>query len=177
MQPRIENVLRLAMTIISVESILRDICAIYGEVVGTRVMFTRQELVPRQITAIVEMKQTVALDIAFAHGAQNLGTRLVVFRYDAPDGFQFEDQTGPPERRLDTSAPSPDTARIHQLFVRQHLFGGRQVARPCRGDGCHPTHSAPSSTAVGRESRAPDRRRSAQRLVTRRKARGLTVAD
>lgn len=102
MQPRIENVLRLAMTIISVESVLRDICAIYGEVVGTRVMFTRQELVPRQITAIVEMKETVALDIAFAHGAQNLGTRLVVFRYDAPDGFQFEDQTGPPERRLDT---------------------------------------------------------------------------
>ena len=129
MQPRIENVLRLAMTISSVESVLREICALYGEVVSTRVMFTRQELLPRQITAIVEMEETVALYIAFAHAAQNLGTRLVVFRYDAPDGFQFEDQTGPPGQRLDAVTPVAryDSASPVRSAVPLRKLAGRQA--------------------------------------------------
>ena len=62
----------------------------YGRVVRTRVMLGVHER-SRQITAIVETEENLAVNIARGQGAANPGTRLLVFQYEAPAGFQSED--------------------------------------------------------------------------------------
>ena len=105
MQPKFEGLLRLAITMKSIEAVLEKACRPFGEVVTIRIMFTRQEFLPRQITAIVELEQTVAMDIAFAYGVDHLGTRLVVFRYDAPEGFHFRDRKRPAREPVVCAGP------------------------------------------------------------------------
>lgn len=64
---------------------LQAACATFGTVVKTGVTFTGQERQPHRITGIVEMDEPVAPHVAKRLGAECLGTRLVVFRYPAPD--------------------------------------------------------------------------------------------
>lgn len=87
---KIENLLRLATSVSTTEAILAAACAGYGRVVRTRVLLAHHER-PRRITAIVEMEEDAAVSVALDPGAENPGTRLVVFRYEAPAGFQAEE--------------------------------------------------------------------------------------
>jgi hypothetical protein len=91
MRSNIENLLRLATRVSTAEAVLAAACAGYGRVVRTRVMLAGHER-PRRITAIVEMEEKLAVTIALDQGAENLGTRLVVFQYEAPAGFQADDE-------------------------------------------------------------------------------------
>lgn len=86
----IENLLRLATSVSTTEAVLAAACAGYGRVVRTRVMLAQHER-PRRITAIVEMEEKLAVSIVPDQGAENLGTRLIVFRYEAPAGFQVDE--------------------------------------------------------------------------------------
>lgn len=88
MQAEIETLLSKATSAREVREVLQAVCAARGPVVRTGVMYSTQETPPRQMTCIVEMENEVAGMIAADLGAASLGNHLVVFKYDAPDGFQ-----------------------------------------------------------------------------------------
>ena len=88
MRNEIETLLSKATSAGEVRAVLQAACAARGPVVRTGVMYSTQERPPRQMTCIVEMEEEVAAAIAADLGAANLGNHLVVFKYDAPDGFE-----------------------------------------------------------------------------------------
>lgn len=89
MRAEIENLLRAATSAGEVRSVLQALCAAHGPVVRTGVMVSKQDQPSRQLTCIVEMEDAVAGVIAGDLGAANLGNRLVVFKYEPPEGFHL----------------------------------------------------------------------------------------
>lgn len=87
MPPEIEELLSAARDPCEVKIVIRNLCAAYGEVVGTGVVCSAREHDAAEITAFVEMKERIAIKVAQHLGTGNVGTRLVVFRYPAPAGF------------------------------------------------------------------------------------------
>lgn len=90
MQAQVEHLLRKASNPGEVRAVLQALCAAHGEVVRTDVMYSTQEQPPRHMTCIVEMKARLDAAIAEELGAANLGSHLLVFKYDAPENFQVQ---------------------------------------------------------------------------------------
>jgi hypothetical protein len=86
----IERQLHEAVNADEVRRVLLAACAEHGKVTGTGVTYTNATHSPRQVTCFVEMEDKVAGTVAENLGTLNLGTRLVVFRYEAPETFQTE---------------------------------------------------------------------------------------
>jgi hypothetical protein len=88
MRPDIECLLSKAMNAGEVRAVLTAACAEYGQVVRTGVICSADEQPPRHVTGIVVTAGKVARVVARELGAANIGKRLVVFRYTAPEHFQ-----------------------------------------------------------------------------------------
>lgn len=91
MQPEIEVMLSLATDPEQVGDVIEAACAAFGAVVRRGVTVARLTPQPGDITGIVELQDAIAPTVANTLGAESLGSRLVVFRYQAPKGFRVTD--------------------------------------------------------------------------------------
>lgn len=87
MQPEIQLMLNMANDVAQVGTVLESACAAFGTVVKTRVLYTRQQEPPRTIMGVVQLEEQVAEKAARVLGADSVGERIVVFRYEAPEDF------------------------------------------------------------------------------------------
>jgi len=107
MRPDVQELLDAARDTRAVKIVIRNLCAVHGEVAGTGVVCSARAPAA-EITAFVEMKDKIAMKVAHRLGAGNVGTRLVVFRYPAPAGFVLP-SAADAERRSARSLPCPRT--------------------------------------------------------------------
>jgi hypothetical protein len=88
MYAEVESLLRTAKTEIELQNIVHGLCEPCGPVVRTDVLSGADA--PAQVMCVVHMADRPAAHrVADRCGADTFGNRLVVFKYEAPDGFAY----------------------------------------------------------------------------------------